>query len=884
MATLPASGPISYADIQAVMGGSGPVSLQDYRKSASTRYTRGVPGMADTDMSLTAFQGKGKALLDGLQYRIFRQVYQFAGGGGGAAGTGSFAGGGGAGGVSITHGIYGQGAVTQGPNSSATSASGTMAGAAGTGFGAGGGGTGTIKARYLSFQYGNAYGGFRAMNLGGVRVYSTFGGSNIITSSMTVTASSVLHADWRVGHMVDNNDANGWHNADGEEYPWVKVDLGSEQFIHRVELTNRVDCCRGRIAGITLQLRDNSDTVIFTSGLMANKSGTTLYQNNNDGYLHYTFWPSVNTTPYGSDTIPYSTVPFGAGQGASGFVYMKLGGTEYFTNASTNYTFTSAGTAKLLLMGGGGGGGTNAGANNRGSGGGGAGYLQTYFVSVSNGTVATITVGGPGTPDTNGGTTSVTINSVTYSAAGGGNGSSNQYGGAGSSSGGTGGSAGGVTAGSSSGATQTSTSSQGATAFAAYIKNEGGYFADDPTWFDSRTENYPAGLATDFSSINTGTGGIVPTGDSWELYSVEWFGYFYAPTTGSYTFYTESDDASYLWIGSTALSGYTTANALVNNGSLHGLLERSGSISLTADTYYPIRVQFGENYSGDNCYLSFAGPSISRTYNWSGYAFYGIGNYTSFPSPSARLLKAVYSTNVDKPYFINVNGTATTTYCLMDSKWDGGGWMMMMKATRGTTFQYTSSYWTDSGTTLNPTDTTRTDADAKFAVMNSAPIKDVIALWPDVGSTGGSISQTEAWSWLINDYFYGGTRIPVITGLSSANSRDATTHFLNTSEPSNFAGYSTSIWSAQVPTRRTILGGSTHLTNEFGAPNGRVRFGFVFNENQPNNWTSMDVIGGIGLNLDWGSFVANYSSGDAIFCCQSVTGLNRTMRVEMYGR
>ena len=30
----------------------------------------------------------------------------------------------------------------------------------------------------------------------------------------------------------------------------------------------------------------------------------------------------------------------------------------------------------------------------------------------------------------------------------------------------------------------------------------------------------------------------------------------------------------------------------------------------------------------------------------------------------------------------------------MDSTYDGGGWMMVMKATRGTTFNYGASYWT----------------------------------------------------------------------------------------------------------------------------------------------------------------------------------------------
>jgi hypothetical protein len=169
--------------------------------------------------------------------------------------------------------------------------------------------------------------------------------------------------------------------------------------------------------------------------------------------------------------------------------------------------------------------------------------------------------------------------------------------------------------------------------------------------------------------------------------------------------------------------------------------------------------------------------------------------------------------------------------------------------------------------------------------MNSASIKDIMALWPDTGYTGGSISQTEAWSWLIRDYFYGGTRVPVITGLSQSNSRDATTHFLNTSEPSNFSGFSTNIWTTQNPSRRSVLGGTDHLNNGFGAPSADTRWGFAWNENAFNDFTSMDAIGGIAITLWKASANPNIASaGDITTCCQATVGLNRTMRVEMYGR
>ena len=102
MATIAASGPISFTDIQAVMGGTGPVSIQDYIQSAATGYAKGVPGIGDTNLNIADFQGKSKALVSGLQYRLFRKRYAFSNATSGTAGTGSYGGGGGAGGVTVT--------------------------------------------------------------------------------------------------------------------------------------------------------------------------------------------------------------------------------------------------------------------------------------------------------------------------------------------------------------------------------------------------------------------------------------------------------------------------------------------------------------------------------------------------------------------------------------------------------------------------------------------------------------------------------------------------------------------------------------------------------------------------------------------------------------
>jgi hypothetical protein len=583
-------------------------------------------------------------------------------------------------------------------------------------------GQSVMKARYVRFDYGNGNGGAgRYLHLMSIRVYSSAGGANITIPTMTVTASSRT-GDTLTGNVIDNNDTTFWHSL-AEEYPWIMVDLGSEQFIHKVELMNRSDCCRGRVAGARLVLRNNVGTDIYTSNLMTLKNGSTTYQDwpGNDGYLYYNWWPAANTNVYPSDTSPYADIPL----------------------------------------------------------------------------------------------------------------------------------------------------NQSSATRIGHLTNDGGYFADDPTWFDSRTENYPAGLVTNFTNINTATGGIVPADSSWFTYSVEWFGYFYATVTGTYTFYTNTDDASYLWVGANALSGYTTGNCLVNNGGIHAVQERSGTMSLTAGTYYPIRFQFGQNIGPDGCALSFSAPGIARTYNLTGYVYYGLGTYSSFPVNHARLLRGINATTVDRSYFVNVAGTATPTHCLMDSKWDGGGWMMMLKATQGTTFSYASTYWTDNTTTLNITSTDRTNADAKFAIMNQTPVKDVMALWPDVLRLGGSISQTEAWSWMVNNYYYGGARATAMVGFSSNNSRDATTHFMNTSDPTLFEGYSNTIWSQQAGAKRHVFGGGAHLS-----ANVNVRWGFLWNNE--NDFATIDATGGIGMSHE------TYSAGDYYGGAGKTS--TRSMRVELYGR
>lgn len=151
--------------------------------------------------------------------------------------------------------------------------------------------------------------------------------------------------------------------------------------------------------------------------------------------------------------------------------------------------------------------------------------------------------------------------------------------------------------------------------FIAGVKNDlyTGYYADDLAWFNSRaaaSTTYPTTIIQD------------PGTDDGETFSRRWAGYFKPLTTETYTFFLSSDDASIMWLGDTAKSGWNLGNAVVDNSGLHGVVEKSGTASLEANRYYALQVFFGENTGGDVLTFSYSTPSISKTTNLTGLIFY----------------------------------------------------------------------------------------------------------------------------------------------------------------------------------------------------------------------------------------------------------------------
>jgi hypothetical protein len=156
--------------------------------------------------------------------------------------------------------------------------------------------------------------------------------------------------------------------------------------------------------------------------------------------------------------------------------------------------------------------------------------------------------------------------------------------------------------------------------------NQGGLYGEQISTSTARNTiaSGDVGITLPFTNATLFTS--ISYGDIGDNYAYMWIGFFKPPTTGTYTFYTSSDDGSGVWIGDIAsdATGRTASNAVVNNdmGSGHANQERSGTISLTADVYYPIRIVHEEGTSGSNMTFSWAGPSISKTTDLSQYFYY----------------------------------------------------------------------------------------------------------------------------------------------------------------------------------------------------------------------------------------------------------------------
>lgn len=386
-------------------------------------------------------------------------------------------------------------------------------------------------------------------------------------------------------------------------------------------------------------------------------------------------------------------------------------------------------------------------------------------------------------------------------------------------------------------------------------------------------------------------------------------GYIKTPNvSGTYTFRINADDNYFLDIDSTSV----IANESGTAGS------RTGTISLQADTIYPIQIYFQELGGGASISLAWTPPGQNEvavpTQNLgttvgalqSGAqlnSVCSIGLSQSCPAYSPQEIVNLYGSQSNGTFWLSVNGVASQVYIMMESGFDGGGYVLAMKgANTGATFNYDASYWTKPNV-LNSTGDTylsrnvTNNTDAKFNAFNYLPPRSIAAVFPEQTSTSytaGGLGSNDVYgfSWLENMPRNASSYLGIFTDTTSHYeilngsmfSKSVTRQLLREAtdkdigkNPSN----NTSIFTRQTNVK---FFGFNYRQQEWTTPNtNKARWGFGNNENGVNTDTEIertnDAIGGIGVSGD-----VSYSAGDFYNNAVNVTqtGINKATKFEMY--
>jgi len=99
---------------------------------------------------------------------------------------------------------------------------------------------------------------------------------------------------------------------------------------------------------------------------------------------------------------------------------------------------------------------------------------------------------------------------------------------------------------------------------------------------------------------NTGLAFSVPFSTD---YQVRWMGTVLPPVTGTYTFYTQSDDGVMLFVNGVQV---------INNWTDHGSVENTGTIALTANQRVNIRLDYYQNEVDAEIRLSWSAPGLTK--------------------------------------------------------------------------------------------------------------------------------------------------------------------------------------------------------------------------------------------------------------------------------
>jgi hypothetical protein len=251
-----------------------------------------------------------------------------------------------------------------------------------------------------------------------------------------------------------------------------------------------------------------------------------------------------------------------------------------------------------------------------------------------------------------------------------------------------------------------------------------------------------------------------------------------------------------------------------------------------------------------------------------------IGSSVSCPAQSPQEIYNLYGTTTNGTYWLNVNGTATQTYLVMDTNYpDGGQWFLGMKGTKSSSnFNYSSTYWTSQTTTLNTSSLSNdVTTDAKFDAFNYLPVTKVVGVFKDRDSYAFNTSG----SGVLGTNSFGGH-----TWKEDISSQNMFTRFT-----SNSILYSSTGTMTRYDLYRETNSSSGKLV--FAYQNGYAKYGFTYNNGGAtyrwgvafNNETddpridSSDAQAGIGLSGYGAASVYTYADAQS-YSINGGTGLN----------
>ena len=111
-----------------------------------------------------------------------------------------------------------------------------------------------------------------ALNIAEIEVYDGYGAK--ITSGITPTLSPLYNNDsnsFGPQMLIDGNMSNFAH-TENVKGAYMQLDLGSDKQISRVVITNRADCCQGRIVGASFQIKNTADVIVFNATINSSKA------------------------------------------------------------------------------------------------------------------------------------------------------------------------------------------------------------------------------------------------------------------------------------------------------------------------------------------------------------------------------------------------------------------------------------------------------------------------------------------------------------------------------------------------------------------------------------------------------------------------------------